>query len=382
MRQLFFQFFTRVPASDIENFKQQKFNQNNNMIRVIAAFLIFEQVFYGLFISEKGSLLQKIYFCSALLMLIYFLISTYFYYNKPEYITILHIVYELSIAFIGLMVAIIRIIFIQREIFHLPTVYIAVIYALALIFYYSYKESFLIYTSAAFILIVLLSIYRPSLQFNHYIADIISNSLIAWIASMVNYQKYIREFNNVQIIEQKNKILKKKNIKIKAINDKLHNISITDELTGIYNRRKIENVLKRVFAESERYNKEFSVILCDLDFFKRINDNFGHLIGDEVLKKVSNLLTENIRYVDICGRWGGEEFLIICPETDINSACNLAIRLRDLIENSTFKHKERLTVSFGVTSYLYQEEIRNLIKRVDENLYQAKRKGRNIVICS
>jgi len=352
MRQLFFQFFTRVPASDIENFKQQKFNQNNNMIRVIAAFLIFEQVFYGLFISEKGSLLQKIYFCSALLMLIYFLISTYFYYNKPEYITILHIVYELSIAFIGLMVAIIRIIFIQREIFHLPTVYIAVIYALALIFYYSYKESFLIYTSAAFILIVLLSIYRPSLQFNHYIADIISNSLIAWIASMVNYQKYIRE------------------------------LSITDELTGIYNRRKIENVLKRVFAESERYNKEFSVILCDLDFFKRINDNFGHLIGDEVLKKVSNLLTENIRYVDICGRWGGEEFLIICPETDINSACNLAIRLRDLIENSTFKHKERLTVSFGVTSYLYQEEIRNLIKRVDENLYQAKRKGRNIVICS
>ena len=154
-------------------------------------------------------------------------------------------------------------------------------------------------------------------------------------------------------------------------------MSTTDELTGIYNRRKVESILEEVWEQTVRYNKEFGLIILDLDHFSDINDNFGHLAGDKVLQKVASLIQENIREVDSCGRWGGEEFLIICPEIGLEASNKLAQRLRRLINETDFSPVPKVTASFGVASYLKGDEIDTIIERADKGLYKAKELGRN-----
>jgi len=117
----------------------------------------------------------------------------------------------------------------------------------------------------------------------------------------------------------------------------------------------------------------------DLDYFKKVNDNFGHSAGDEVLKKIGSLLKENIRDVDSCGRWGGEEFLIVCPETNLNDSINLARRLKNIIFHTSFLQEMTLTGSFGVASYNSGDDIKEIIKKADDSLYRAKENGRNRV---
>ena len=312
-------------------------------------------------------------------MFIYFIISLYLHFNKPDEITILHKLYEISIGTCGLLIAILRIVFINHSIFRLPTIYIAVIYGMAVIFYYSYKQSFLIYFFGAVILVTVLPIYKPSLQESNYIADTISNSFIAWIASMAIYQKFVKEFINNKTIENKNKKLKEKNKQINKINNKLKERSIKDTLTGVYNRGKIEDVLNNVYEKVQKNNKNFSIILLDLDNFKKINDRYGHPIGDKILKKICHLLNNNIRELDTLGRWGGEEFLIVCSKTNLKSAINLAQRLRKLIVKTDFPYVNKVTSSFGVASYSKGENLKSIIKNADDNLYKAKENGRNTV---
>jgi diguanylate cyclase (GGDEF)-like protein len=255
---------------------------------------------------------------------------------------------------------------------NLPAIYVAVIYGLAVIFYYSYLESLSIYLYGMAILYYVASSYQPILLQGDVFLNGISNSIIAWIASMVIFKKYVNEFLKQKKIESKNK-------KLNEINEKLREISIRDKLTGIYNRRKLEEILQDIYQKAERYNNAFSVVLLDLDHFKKINDNYGHQVGDQVLKEVSSILLESIRNVDDCGRWGGEEFLIILPETELSSAVTLAKRLRKEIEEYKFSNIDILTSSFGVASYSPEKEIKDIIKEADEALYAAKEKGRNRV---
>ena len=164
---------------------------------------------------------------------------------------------------------------------------------------------------------------------------------------------------------------------LKDKNQSLKEASVTDQLTGIYNRRKLKSILEEVREQTLRYNKEFGIIILDLDHFSDINDNFGHLEGDHVLEKVASLIQENIREVDSCGRWGGEEFLIICPEVGLEASCELATRLRKLISKADFSPVPKVTASFGVASYLKGDKIDTIIERADKGLYKAKELGRN-----
>ena len=125
-------------------------------------------------------------------------------------------------------------------------------------------------------------------------------------------------------------------IKLKKLNNSLLMLSITDKLTGLYNRVKTDEVLIEKKAELDRYGTELSVILLDIDFFKSINDNYGHLMGDSVLIEFSQIIKQNIRTTDYVGRWGGEEFLIVCPNIGIKEAMILANKLLDKISNHTF----------------------------------------------
>lgn len=157
-------------------------------------------------------------------------------------------------------------------------------------------------------------------------------------------------------------------------------LSITDSLTGLYNRYKLESVLSSESSRCERYQSDFSVIIFDIDFFKKINDTYGHLVGDDVLIHLAQLLKENTRITDVASRWGGEEFLIVACNTNLDEAFVFAEKLRVLIENYNFPSIGKMTISCGVAQYINKETISELVSRADFALYQAKRMGRNKVV--
>ncbi len=168
-------------------------------------------------------------------------------------------------------------------------------------------------------------------------------------------------------------------LKIMKQKKELEKISTTDYLTGLYNRHKLNDILKSEFHRANRIKSPFGVILLDIDFFKNINDTYGHNVGDSVLKEISNLLKQNIRVSDTLGRWGGEEFLIIVPQGDKQKEQILAKKLRLSIEKYSFITVKNITASFGVATYQEGDNIDSLIKRADDALYKAKENGRNKV---
>lgn len=167
--------------------------------------------------------------------------------------------------------------------------------------------------------------------------------------------------------------------KLKEKNDELEVLYITDRLTGLYNRYKLDSVLSDEINRAKRYNSIFGIILIDIDYFKSVNDIFGHQIGDTVLVEISDILKENTRSTDTVGRWGGEEFLIIVPHTDEIKIKNIAENLRTTIESHVFKIVGKKTASFGVTIFRNKESIESMINRADEALYKVKKSSRNQV---
>lgn len=162
-------------------------------------------------------------------------------------------------------------------------------------------------------------------------------------------------------------------------NHALEILTVTDRLTGLSNRRKLESTLQSEILRARRYGKSFSVILLDVDRFKAVNDTFGHPTGDAVLIELAELLRQNARETDIVGRWGGEEFLIICPETSLTVVAALAERYREEMELHDFGQVGQITSSFGVVACMEGESRERLLQRVDDALYRAKEFGRNRV---
>jgi diguanylate cyclase (GGDEF)-like protein len=156
-------------------------------------------------------------------------------------------------------------------------------------------------------------------------------------------------------------------------------LSITDKLTGIFNRLKLDEALKDEFNRSNRFKSSFGIIIIDIDYFKRVNDTYGHIVGDQVLTRFAKILKENIRKVDILGRWGGEEFMIICPETDFQGTIKVAESLREIISKYEFPTINNISASFGISMYDGDENIDKVIARADNALYKAKENGRNRV---
>lgn len=170
----------------------------------------------------------------------------------------------------------------------------------------------------------------------------------------------------------------------KKAEDELKKASLSDFLTGLANRR---NILQRLEYEKklfERHAKAFSIILGDIDHFKKINDIYGHDFGDLVLKSITGVFHETLRKVDIASRWGGEEFLILLPASDLQVGGSVAERLRQAIEQIKVQTDDffvRLTMSFGVATWQKSyNDLEELIKEADQNLYRAKDEGRNRVI--
>jgi diguanylate cyclase (GGDEF)-like protein len=162
--------------------------------------------------------------------------------------------------------------------------------------------------------------------------------------------------------------------------NEIKSLSIHDGLTGIYNHAFIVEALKDEVERSRRYGSLFSIVLFDIDDFKNVNDTFGHLAGDAVLQKLAELLKASLRAIDIVGRYGGEEFLALLPETDGIHGYIVAERFRERVEQEAFSNGEghiNITVSGGVAHYTHGMDVNKLIKMADDNLYTAKREGKN-----
>ncbi|MBO5434737.1 GGDEF domain-containing protein [bacterium] len=185
----------------------------------------------------------------------------------------------------------------------------------------------------------------------------------------------ISESNKIDVIK-----------KINFMYSHTKHLSVTDPLTGLYNRRHFDNMIEREFLRAQRYSNDLSIALIDVDFFKKVNDTYGHLCGDYVLKEVAYLTLRTFRKTDMVFRYGGEEILVILTETPLEKAIIPLERLRKSIENYPFSYDNnniRVTVSIGVESL--NENIghfEELIDNADKALYYAKENGRNKVITS
>ena len=157
----------------------------------------------------------------------------------------------------------------------------------------------------------------------------------------------------------------------------LRQLAHTDSLTGLFNRRHLEIALREELHRSARYLRQLSVILVDIDHFKSINDRFGHQVGDVVLREVGAILTHDMREQDFASRWGGEEFCLVLPETDLDTAYALAERLREQLASIEILRNADVTASFGIAEYNHHESLDELLERADDALYQAKVAGRN-----
>ena len=150
-----------------------------------------------------------------------------------------------------------------------------------------------------------------------------------------------------------------------------------DSLTKINNRAKIDKCLAQEQERARRYGLKFSVIMLDVDHFKSVNDTYGHLVGDKVLYQLAIMLNENTRSVDEVGRWGGEEFMIVCPETQLKEAEYVAEKVRQTVEQFDFPDVGRITVSLGIAMFTSNDDLKQVIAEADAYLYEAKRQGRN-----
>jgi diguanylate cyclase (GGDEF)-like protein len=166
-----------------------------------------------------------------------------------------------------------------------------------------------------------------------------------------------------------------------VLQKELEELSVTDHLTKLYNTRKLEEDLAKEISRHRRYGHPLSAIMADVDDFKKINDRLGHLVGDDVLREVATIIKSNVRTVDLAVRYGGEEFLVLCPDTGLEQAHRLAEKLRRFVEVNDFMAVGSVTLSLGAAQLAPNEDARTFLGRADEKLYEAKQNGKNRV-CS
>ncbi len=204
---------------------------------------------------------------------------------------------------------------------------------------------------------------------------LISTTIIGLVLLLI-----YKEVENRGILHQK---IKERTRELLAVNKKLEEMAHVDALTGAYNRRYFYEISKKLLSFTKREKTPLSIAMIDIDKFKDVNDTYGHDIGDEVLKVLVSEIKENIRESDVFVRYGGEEFVLLLPNTDLEHALVITQKLRTIIESTRKVDGLKFTISIGVAAYIdLKDDIESLVKKSDKALYEAKNSGRNRVICS
>lgn len=184
---------------------------------------------------------------------------------------------------------------------------------------------------------------------------------------------------NIERMQKSLEHLQRTNHELQKNLVELSRLASTDKLTGAWNRRRLEEALANEMDRLKRYNHPFSVLILDIDFFKKVNDEHGHAVGDQVLVTLANVVKSTLRTTDSLTRLGGEEFVVLCPNATLTTVTTLAERLRQLVARAEFPGVKHVTVSIGVAQCRVAETWEDLFKRADKALYLAKAYGRNQV---
>ncbi len=185
--------------------------------------------------------------------------------------------------------------------------------------------------------------------------------------------------NTKEQLKTINQLMKNKVDELHVMTSSLEQQATIDKLTGIYNRDKFEDLFTNAINDAYLNKKKLSLVIFDLDFFKEVNDTYGHQAGDLILKEIANLVKNNVKTSDIFARWGGEEFVVLLPNTDVDGAYLFAQKLRKTIEENDFKDTEKITASFGVGEMDENDNKMSMFEKTDRALYAAKKNGRNRV---
>lgn len=204
-----------------------------------------------------------------------------------------------------------------------------------------------------------------------------------------------KPFNKLELLARTKSLLRIKRLhdqlqekvfQLEQAKERLRELAVKDGLTGLYNHRYFKRFLTQEIMRANRHKSQVSLIMMDIDHFKNYNDTHGHLAGDEVLRIVAKLMTENIRSIDVAARYGGEEFVIVLPQTNKNAAKIVAEKLRTLVGNQKFQNEDtqpngKITISMGVATFPDNAtDLEELIHQADQRLYHAKSLGRNCVV--
>jgi len=353
-------------ANKEESFKRECLKHNNKMIIIIASFLFFEQLIYAFYINEPTSLISRIHVFTAMLSLILALSGIYI---KKFLVTLntkllnIHVFISI-ISYFG--IAIYRTIYLQtNSLSFLPVIYIAVIYGFSFVAYLEPKINFVLYTMAFLAIWYLYPLEYPEIKNTTILPDIFTNNLLAFLASVISYNRFEKDYQYKKKLSNKNENLMK--------------ISSTDMLTGVSNRRFIDERIMKSHEKAIDNNVSYSLIIADIDHFKRVNDTYGHHVGDQVLIEFTSLIQSKLNKNSIVGRWGGEEFMILCNNTSLDAAKEIAENLRRVVETKKFPMIKSLTCSFGVASYEKNTIYHDIVRYADQALYESKDKGRNTI---
>lgn len=203
--------------------------------------------------------------------------------------------------------------------------------------------------------------------------------LVASFILVVFSWRYFVSVKIFSALKFKNKELEQTRKELINANKNLEYLSFHDNLTNLHNRHFFMSTLKHHFSNLSRQKGISAILMIDLDFFKKINDQYGHAVGDKVLKEFSEILLSNLRAGDVAARWGGEEFIVLLPTADRVRTLTIAKRLIKDVEQFSFNRDIKLTISVGVSQYNLNDDIESWVERADKGLYQAKNQGRNCV---
>ncbi|HEX5970288.1 MAG TPA: diguanylate cyclase [Gemmatimonadaceae bacterium] len=206
-----------------------------------------------------------------------------------------------------------------------------------------------------------------------------------YITKPIDFAELKARLRSMLRIKRLQEALEERERELLEMNERLRYMSLTDGLTGLDNRRHLNERIDEMFQHAQRLNEPFSVVMCDLDKFKSVNDTYGHQAGDEVLKQLASILKDEAREIDRVGRYGGEEFLLLLPGTVLDAAVTFAERVRKHVERHTFTFpggSTTRTASFGVAGWPHPRinDSDSLVRMADDALYVAKETGRNRVI--
>jgi diguanylate cyclase (GGDEF)-like protein len=215
---------------------------------------------------------------------------------------------------------------------------------------------------------------------HHWVQDLASTNG-TYVNDEVIREKRLRDGDLLRVGRTILKFMTGENIEV-HYHEEIYRLMTIDGLTQAYNRRYFDEALEREFNRSRRYTRDLSLVAMDIDFFKRVNDTYGHLAGDSLLRQLAASVKPKLRRDDIFARTGGEEFAVLLPEIALDGARLIAEKIRRIVETTTFRHEQLVipcTVSLGIAMLGAEDTPEIMYKRADERLYEAKQKGRNRV---